>query len=574
MSDSIETVDQLRAQLDASVDKGEQAGLLDAIGIRLTMQGQSLEALEYSARALAIRARLADADVHAESLLGVSLFNRGGHLSALARFDEAVSYYATAYRVFGRHLTDSLTLGRFARNAAQLSSALGQLGAYDMAARFQGAAVGALLEASGLEDDESAEALNAETGRLAEYLDSFDRDRPAPATELPSDDELLSLPTRSLPTARWLCELTTQRFREHQLVEAVEWAYRTVRYCDLFATEDAAFAAISTDTMQRAVAWPVATRSRDDLAIEARLKGRVHVESSTAPHRTSSEIGRPPSAETPIDRRLWCCSARDLFLMLRDLSVAGIPSSDVHTLASRLRAGNIYPARDYAHRCQPRLPDVFITHDWRHDVHALHREIHGFLTYVGQTLFQKRPDLDPERIRHLMFHEIGLWIDFIFIDQSGRDLGAEVRSVLPRVIGASELHFVLSETALLRSWCCYECVLFNQRPVSSSAFPATQAHGLDAEAWGALAARPLRSFVLQSTRLEYRGFAQTETTTPEDKQVLQQYLEAECPEGMAGVDRLLLQASMLSDRFVTPGFAQYHGAEDLAVKALDKWLER
>ena len=72
----------------------------------------------------------------------------------------------------------------------------------------------------------------------------------------------------------------------------------------------------------------------------------------------------------------------------------------------------------------------------------------------------------------------------------------------------------------------------------------------------------------------HRGFAQTETTTPEDKQVLQQYLEAECPEGMAGVDRLLLQASMLSDRFVTPGFAQYHGAEDLAVKALDKWLER
>jgi tetratricopeptide (TPR) repeat protein len=138
LSDSIETVDQLRAQLDAAVDEGEQAGLQ-----------QSLEALAYSARALAIRARLADADIHAEPLFGVSLFNRGGHLSALDRFDEAVSYYATAHRVFGRHLTDPLTLGRFATNAAQLSSALGQLGAYDMAARFQGAAVVALLEASG-----------------------------------------------------------------------------------------------------------------------------------------------------------------------------------------------------------------------------------------------------------------------------------------------------------------------------------------------------------------------------------------------------------------------------------------
>jgi hypothetical protein len=69
--------------------------------------------------------------------------------------------------------------------------------------------------------------------------------------------------------AQRLCELTTQRFREHQLVEAVDWAYRTVRYCDLFATEDATFAAISTDTMQRALAWPVATRTHDDPAAVA-----------------------------------------------------------------------------------------------------------------------------------------------------------------------------------------------------------------------------------------------------------------------------------------------------------------
>jgi hypothetical protein len=55
----------------------------------------------------------------------------------------------------------------------------------------------------------------------------------------------------------------------------------------------------------------------------------------------------------------------------------------------------------------------------------------------------------------LLFDEVTFWIDFVFINQSVRDVRAEL-DVMPDLIDSSKLHFALSHTALTRAWCCYE----------------------------------------------------------------------------------------------------------------------
>jgi hypothetical protein len=104
---TVESILELRSQLAATNDEREQAGLLDAIGIQLTLQNQPLEALEYSSRAVEIRASIADREVQQELPFASSLFNRGGHLRVLKRFEEAVASYTLALQVCERHLAES-----------------------------------------------------------------------------------------------------------------------------------------------------------------------------------------------------------------------------------------------------------------------------------------------------------------------------------------------------------------------------------------------------------------------------------------------------------------------------------
>ena len=430
-----------------------------------------------------------------------------------------------------------------------MAAVLAQLRCYDMAARFQGAVVQALLEAGS-----DVREVDGALGSLAAYLDGLDNDVPARRLDLSTDSGLLSLRTASPGTARRMNELASQHHLRGRFREAIEWATRTTRYCDLFATEDDTLAALSADNLRRVGAWSAAAQVEAGLACRARLKGILA--SSAADVRIASEPG-------PVDRRLWCCSIRDFRLLIADLGRAGVPSSDVHTLAGHLRAKGIYPARDYRHRCQPRSPDIFITYDWRQNFIGLYDIIEGVLVYMGQAVRQVRADLDSARIRHLVFDEIGLWVDFVFIDQSVRDLGAEVREIIPRVIKASDVHLVLSDTALLRSWCCYELALFNKRPVAAS-----RQHEI-----GGHLARPLRSFVTQEQAHPYGGFGQTATTAPEDKEAIEKYLCEEFPEGIAGVDLLLAQAGIL-DKRLTPEFAVPPAAEETMLAAVDRWLAR
>jgi len=150
---------------------------------------------------------------------------------------------------------------------------------------------------------------------------------------------------------------------------------------------------------------------------------------------------------------------------------------------------------------------------------------------------------------------LGVWIDFVFIDQSSRRLVEEVREVLPRALASADVHLVLSDTAMLRSWCCYEVALFN-RPDSG----------------GAARRHSLRSFIGRSRVQNYETFAQTSASQAADKYAIEQAIADSYPGGMSAFDFLLIQASMLSDSFVNRGFAQTQDAIDVVGRSVDAWL--
>jgi hypothetical protein len=257
-----------------------------------------------------------------------------------------------------------------------------------------------------------------------------------------------------------------------------------------------------------------------------------------------------------IDRRMWSCTGRNFVRMIGDLAGRGILSSDVHTLGSRLRFLQLYPARDFAYRCQSQPPDLFLSYNWSTNFVDLQAALYQALQYLAGIIGQARPDLAPDDIQRLVLDHIGIWVDFVFIDQSARDVVAEVREIVPAVIKKSAVHLVLSPSALTRSWCCYELALFNQRD-------ATEESGQ----------RTMRSLVEPPTT-QYTTFASTSTTVAEEKATIEQYLVENYPGGLHALDALLVQSSMLSDPFVVKGFAQFGEAERMVLSALPEWLDR
>ena len=255
------------------------------------------------------------------------------------------------------------------------------------------------------------------------------------------------------------------------------------------------------------------------------------------------------------DRRRWCTTARGLSLIVGDLRDRGIMSSNVHTLAERLRTQGIYPARDFAGRCLERAPDLFVTYDWQENYVDLQEAVWSGLDLIGSIVRERRPDLDEVDVERLIADRIGIWVDFLFIDQSARDVVGEL-AVLPALIEGSDAHFVLSRTALTRAWCCYELALFNKRD------PTEPSGG-----------RTLRSFVTPTLASNYTGFASTSSTAPRDKVEIERNIEADYPGGMIGLDGLLMQVSLQSDPFFTRGAAQAVAAHELVADAIDRWLQ-
>jgi len=261
------------------------------------------------------------------------------------------------------------------------------------------------------------------------------------------------------------------------------------------------------------------------------------------------------------DRRTWSLPIRGLSAMIGDLQQFGIFSSDVHTLARRFRETNVYPARDFESRCSRQRPDIFVTYDWRENFIDLQEAAWNGLQAIGDELSGRHPSIDAIDLQELLYDDPTLWIDFVFINQSARDIRAEL-AVMPELIDSSKLHFALSSTALTRAWCCYELGLYNKR-------------FLEPEPEGGPPPAPLLDSLLAPMPLGYRGWASAETSVPEDKIFLEEQLNDQYPHGTLGVDSLMIQASLVGERIYESANPVQTGlALEEAANVGDGWLRR
>jgi hypothetical protein len=203
----------------------------------------------------------------------------------------------------------------------------------------------------------------------------------------------------------------------------------------------------------------------------------------------------------------------------------------------------------------------FVTYDWRYNYIDLQEAVWSGLSYLVAELSRRHPDIDPINFEALLFDEVTVWIDFVFIDQSARDLRAEL-SVMPELIDSSKLHFALSHTALTRAWCCYELALYNRRflePVPEGERPPVPL---------------LRSF-LAPMPLRYRGWSDAEASVSEDKVFLGEHLDELYPGGTLAVDGLLMQASLVGELVYEQANTVQTGlAVSEAMTVADGWLRR
>jgi hypothetical protein len=249
------------------------------------------------------------------------------------------------------------------------------------------------------------------------------------------------------------------------------------------------------------------------------------------------------------DMRMWSTTAAGFSNLIGDFARIGIYSSNVHTLAEKLKNNNLYPVRDFGHHFNNQKPDLFISYDWRTNFIDLQVAIWSGLDYIASFLFNKYPEYD---IEHLIANEITIWVDFMFIDQNSRDIKSELAAVLPTVINSSDIHFVLSPTALQRAWCCYELGLFNKRFFNES--PG------------------LYSF-LTPAMLNYVGWRDAATTDPTDKMELDKKLADNFPG--ESFDFMMMQASLQGELYFEKGNTiQSQLAIQQAVKSAEKWIKR
>ena len=520
----------LQDQLAHARDDRERAGLHDALGIRFARDHRLEEALAECIQAVALREALAIGDPDALPYLAISLSNQGGHLTALGRYRDAVVAHVRALEILQQvGPTEPQSLARMGYNAERLGVLLFTLQELSFAARFDGFALAVYLSLAEAQPGYAVRA-SRQLNALSLSLDGAANATAAEKISTTFDPERLSAAGKpAFRAANYLSQWAAAAFEGGDLAHAVVLARRTVVYCDLFPElDDQAFSSLREESLLRAADWSAALEP----------------------------AASPPAALREQDRRLWSITGRQLSGLVGELQQRGFPSSDVYTLGKALAGSGLYPARDCEYRCLPRLPQIFITYTWSDNYVDLQVAVRSTLTFLEGLIREARPELDGSVVEQLVNEKLGFWIDFVFIDQSARRLVEEVREVLPRVIAAADAHFVLSETAMLRSWCCYEVALFNQR-AQIQAGPGEPG---------------LRSFVGRSKSLNYQTFAQTEASHPEDKRTIEGAIVDLFPGGMTAFDALMMQASLLSDAFASPGFAQSKAAIDGVRESIARWL--
>jgi hypothetical protein len=223
----------------------------------------------------------------------------------------------------------------------------------------------------------------------------------------------------------------------------------------------------------------------------------------------------------------------------------------MHQLGAYFRKKNLYLARDYEFRCRKELPDLFITYDWRMDLTELQQAIWSGLDYVAVLINEREPDLIVEP---LIGDGIGIWVDFMFINQNARDIRSEL-DVLPQLMASCAGHFVLSDTALTRAWCCYELALFNQRVA-------------ERKDKGLLS-------MIAPTLLHYKLWDGVESTELQDKAHIEERIIKDYPGGFLGFEYIMLQANLAGELAVqNSATTQIETAIEEHRNAAEKWLTR
>jgi hypothetical protein len=233
-----------------------------------------------------------------------------------------------------------------------------------------------------------------------------------------------------------------------------------------------------------------------------------------------------------------------------------VDSISVRALQKTLKDRGIYPARDFAHRCEPIPPDSFFTYHSAENFVDIQEIVWRAFDFAAQQFRARHPDLDEVDFEPMIADGIRLWVDFVFIDQGARDIRREL-DVLPLLLNGAQAHFVLGEQPLSRAWCCYEIALFNQRCATATA------QGL-----------PLRSFIAPTTSL-YFGWESTETTEAEDKAFIEDHIRSRFPNGFEGFDQVMHQANATAVLSKTESAPSYPPAAlDSLAKAAELWFTR
>jgi len=256
-----------------------------------------------------------------------------------------------------------------------------------------------------------------------------------------------------------------------------------------------------------------------------------------------------------VDRRKWSITARGLSEFVGDLSHQGVRSTSVRALHKTLKDGGIYPARDFAHRCKPILPDAFFTYHSAQNFVDI-REIVWKAFDFAARLYRERHPEDKRDLEPVIADGITCWIDFMFIDQCARDIPREL-DVLPVLLNAAAAHFVLGDQPLTRSWCCYEIALFNQRHVAETTDKMQ-----------------LRSFIAPTTSI-YFGWQDTKTTEANDKTFIEERIRRGFPHGFKGFNQIMEEANgtaVLSSTEVDPFYPP--AALDSLASAAERWFTR
>lgn len=229
-----------------------------------------------------------------------------------------------------------------------------------------------------------------------------------------------------------------------------------------------------------------------------------------------------------------------------DLNEFILPPFNTHSLRPILMSRGIYPARDFPHLIVKRPPDIFVTYDWRENVLSVRASILNTLKYC---LRPQAGTISDFILEEIMIKGVTFWIDWIFLNQSSRNVDEELDNILPTLFKESSIHAVMSTTALSRAWCCYELAQFNKE------FNKGNVRDLLSLIPGDMQKFPLWEKVI--------------STDPLDKLKIEKRIQENFPGGIKGLEFLMIQAGVASD-FLT----QTGGLENLITNMSRKWVER